>query len=825
MTQRVLRLLLFPLFLLLATPAGAEEENAADSVADLTEGAEQLDGFFPLYLHQDNGTVHMEFPAPGPDGQCAEFLYVHGLLQGLGSNPVGLDRGQISGGQVLRARKVGPKLVLEEINTRYRAISDNPDERRAVAESFATSILWAGEIAATADDGALLVDLTSFVVRDVHDVVATLDGSGQGSYSLDSGRSFMDFSGCFAFPDNVELQSTLTFSGAGKGAHVRSVTPTPESITLTAHVSFIRLPDADYRPRRFDSRVGVWPETYLDYAAPLSGYMDVRQLNRHRLEKTDPTAARSTAKKPIVFYVDRGAPEPVRSALVEGASWWAAAFEAAGFIDGFQVKILPEGVHPLDVRYNVITWVHRSTRGWSYGGGIIDPRTGEFIKGHVNLGSLRVRQDRLLFEGLLGAEKTGTGAADDPIELALARIRQLSAHEVGHSLGMAHNFAASTYDDRASVMDYPAPWITVGADGNLDASRAYGVGVGSWDSLCVRYAYSQFPPGADEDAELQKIVREAIESHAFLSDTDARRPESSDPRGNLWDNGTNATEELLRILEVRRIALDRFGERCLAEGRPVATLQEVLAPVYFHHRYQLDAAVKGVAGMEYSYAMVGDGQVPLRPLDGASQRAALDAVLRVLDPSALDLPEALLSLLPPRPYGWWEANRELFDSNTWPAFDALGAAATAADQAVTLLLHPRRLARAYDFHRRDPQLPGVTEIVSAVIQRALASPTAGEPKRYVALRHTVRRTVVDRMIATAARDDLRPDVRAELEAVLRLALGDLEGDRDPQSTSLAADVRRFLERGVSGSVVITAPSDAPPGSPIGMQAHGCSIER
>ena len=819
-------LLLWPGVLAAAAPRGENAKPAAlPTIAKATAGMEKRPGLLTFYLDRQKGKVWLEVPpATDRNGDVGSYVYQESLLSGLGSAPVGLDRGELGDTRIVTLRRVGGRVIVEQPNLRFRSLSEDPAERQTVRESFATSILWAGEITARAPGGQALVDFTSFLVRDAHGVVAQLRGAGQGGWSLDAGRSVIDPESCLAFPENLEFEALLTYQSGEPGALVRELVPTAEAVTLVQHHSLVRLPDPGYRPRLFDPRSGSSAVAFKNYAAPLAEPVDVRYLERHRLEKVDPGAARSRVKKPIVYYVDAGAPEPVRSALIEGASWWQDAFDRAGFVDAFQVKVLPPGAHPLDARYNVIQWVHRSTRGWSYGGGIVDPRTGEILKGHVTLGSLRVRQDRLIFEGLEGTEKSGTGAPDDPVQLSLARIRQLAAHEVGHSLGLVHNFAAST-QNRASVMDYPAPVVGITADGKLDFSKAYATGVGEWDAFAIRYAYAQLPPGTNEKAALDAVAREGT-AHGlrFLTDQDARPEGSASPVAHLWDNGEDAAAGLRHALAVRRIGLAGFGEHNVAPGQPLALLNEVLVPLYFHHRYELEAAAKVVGGLQYSYALRGDGQAPAKPVDGPAQRDALEAILELLSPEALDLPDAVIALLLPRP-AEYRPNPEMFAGQTAPAFDPLAAAATAADMAVRLLLRPERAARLVDFHRRDPSLPGLDDVLQALRKKAFG--VGSGSGRLGEIRRAVQWVVVQRLIGLASDPQASPGVRSRVEEELRgIAAGMVREGSDPvevraHQAFLAGEISRYLERrGLPEPVKRPEPLAPPPGQPIGMPDLG-----
>src|SRR3989454_2768963 len=502
--------ILLSLSVLLCADLSAQVRSGSDTpkIATINEkvaGMQKYPGYFPFYWDAKAGKIWLEI-----NRWNSEFVYVESLPAGIGSNDIGLDRGQLGQSHIVRFERTGPRVLLIASNEAFRANSDNADERRAVKDAFAESTLWGFEVAAEEGD-RVLVDATSFYLRDVHQVPGTLQRLQQGGFRLDSTRSAFYLANTKNFPKNTEVETTLTFTTDGEaGPLVRSVTPVPQAITVREHVSFVELPPPGFKPRINDPRSGYFGIQYMDFATPISEPITKRYISHHRLQKKDPSASSSEPVKPIVYYVDRGAPEPVRSALIEGASWWNQAFEAAGYRNAFRVELMPVGADAMDVRYNVIQWGHRSTRGWSYGSSLTDPRTGAIIQGRVSLGSLRDRQDFLIAAGLLAPYGDDKSIVDKIMQqVVLARLRQLAAHEVGHTLGLQHNFAAST-TNRASVMDYPAPLVKLGPDGLPDISDAYAKGIGAWDKVVIAYGYQDFPAGIDEGSARDRILGDAF---------------------------------------------------------------------------------------------------------------------------------------------------------------------------------------------------------------------------------------------------------------------------------------------------------------------------
>jgi hypothetical protein len=801
-------LLLLCLILMSTVPAHAQQ-----NWNDLVEGADHQPGFFDFYYKPDTGQLLLQVNRWNED-----FLYANSLSTGIGSNDIGLDRGQIGSSRVVRFERHGNKVFLKHINLSYRADSDSVAERLSVTEAFAESIL-AGFTILAAQGDTVLIDLTDFLLTDAHGVSASLQRSQQGSYSVDKSRSAVYLDRTRNFPLNTELEAQLTFTGTQPGAWVRSVTPTPEAITVRQHHSFVQLPDDNYQARAFHPASGYWSRGYMDFAAPINEDMTRRYISRHRLEKRDPTAARSEPVEPIIYYLDPGVPEPVRSALLDGARWWNAAFEAIGFIDAFRVEILPEDADPMDIRYNVIQWVHRSTRGWSYGSSVVDPRTGEIIKGKVTLGSLRVRQDYRIAQSLIGL--AGEGSDEAIQELALARIRQLSAHEVGHTLGIAHNFAASV-NDRASVMDYPHPLLDVTDQGVLNALDAYDVGLGTWDFQTIKYGYTQYATAQEEAAGLAAILQENRDAGLlYITDLDSRAAGGAHPLAHLWDNGADPVQELQRLLDVRRAALSRFGAGNLRVGEPYGELEDVLVPLYLLHRYQVEAVHRLVGGTFYEYAIYEGGTGfadQVIPVNADDQLRALDALLQTLSPEVLTLSPEILALIPPRAPGYGR-NRESFPLRTALGLDFVTIAETAADHTITGILQAERLTRINNLNMLDSSLPSLTVVLSRVLDNTLrADPQQGANG---AVQRAVNNVVLYRMLALLRSDRVDNQVKAAINLQLR-RLEDWLDDAADDSTNpdwqahyqLAQDeIENWLERGGESSL-LSAPLPMPPGAPI-----------
>lgn len=790
--------------------ATAAAPSLAADAADVLAGTNRQMGLLPVHVDAKQGRILLSLPQPGADGLLGRYLYIPALKTGLGAAPVGLDRALSGGSRIVAFRRLGKKVAIEVENPRFRASNGSAPEQAAARDSFAFSTLWLGDVAGETADGRVLVDIASFLTRDTIGIGQALKNAGEKGFALSNELTAADPHAVNVFPENLEFEARQTFVSAEPGAEINNIAPASGNLSFVVRHSLVKLPEPGFQPLRFDPRTGSFGTQVLDYGAPLGSPIVYDLANRFRLEKIDPSAPRSRVKEPITFYIDRSAPEPIRTALYEGTSWWKQAFEDAGFIDGFRVEMLPEGVDPLDVRYNVVNWVNRATRGWSYGQVIEDPRTGEIIKGQVLLGSLRVRQDMLIFEGLVGADKVGTGGPNDPIQASLARIRQLAAHEVGHALGIAHNFAAST-QGRHSVMDYPAPRVTL-LNGAPDLGDAYGVGLGRWDRFAVEWLY-----GSDSEAEARATAAAAVaEGLRFVGDNEARPLGSAQPWGSLWDDSADPAAELERMLDVRRAAVQRLGLGALAAGEPVANLRRKFVPIWLLHRYQIEAAAKLVGGVTFTYAVRGDGTEAAAPVEEVVQRRALEALLATLSPEALEVPAPLLPYLS----AGWSGNSdrqfdiEIFRTAGGPVFDPLAASDAAAMVTLNALLAPDRLNRLAEQNRVDEAQLGAAEMIDRLIatvrpaegslggvQRRVATTTAlalARVQRDPALPPSLAVALDERLRRLAAELAKRPGNEAERDWSRGLAR--LLGDREALDKAVA-EPRRLPQ--------------VPPGMPIG----------
>lgn len=787
----------------------AHAQSSASSVVRVAAPASIEEGFIPFRIDAERNRILLEIPAARMD---SDFLYMNTLATGLGSARTQIDRGQTGTEAVVRFERRGNRVHMVRDNWSVRAGSGNEDEARAVREGFPSSVIASFPIESESE-AMLLVDASSFFFSDVFGVAERLRSGGQGSTRVDRDRSWISEAGSGSFPLNTEIRSVLTFVGDAPGAELRRTTPDPMAATFEQHHSLMALPPLEgYAPRPFDLRAGLFGTSYWDFSEGFDGDYRNAYANRWRLIPSDPAAylrgERVEPVNPIVFYLDPGIPEPYRTHFREGGMWWNEIFEAAGFRNAFRIQDLPSGANPLDARYSMIYWVHRQGPGPSVGPSFRDPRTGEILKTVVRMDSWRSLVDYNIYAGLVPAAGAG-GLEVDAEAFVMARRRQHTAHEIGHTLGLQHNFIAAS-QGRASVMDYPAPLISLTTDGRIDLSEAYREGGGAWDSLAVRYAYTWYPDPISEAAGLRQIMDEGLaEGLRYISGGHAGQA-GSIPEASQWIEGGSMLEALTRTSDVRRILVERFDARAIAEGDPMSTLNMRFAHVYLHHRYALEGAIKTVGGMDFTYALRGDGQVPSRILPADEQRQALTLILHQLHPSSLRIPARVAAMIPPSPVGT-DGSEIWIPSQAGTAFDPVALAGGLATEIIENLFHRERMARVALFHSRDPNLPSAHEVLGSVIEAAWsatdhggmgASPAADPPATSDAiLQRTVQRVVVNTLLDLGGHPQATAEVRAITDHVLE-QLADrirrIEGG-DPATEAHRASLSRDLARYFAGN--------------------------
>jgi hypothetical protein len=831
----------------LLTPDAAQPQ--LPRIADFTRGMVRGDGFVPFYYSESKARLYFELAHFDED-----FLYLRSLATGVGipAAGVGTVGGDIDWGSVAREAiahfaRHGGRVFLVATNPRFRSTAANPALKRSVDDAFTTSTLASLDVVAEDPGGAVIVDATDLAMMDVVDVRGRLRASEEGAWQLDRNRSAIYRERTRGFPKNTEIEASLTFTIDEPSNRMEAHTADGRAITVREHQSFVELPDAGYTPRAFDPRVGFNPTEFYDFGKGFDDRYITRYASRFRLVKKDPTAARSEPVKPIVYYLDKAVPEPYRSAFKTGASWWNSAFDAAGFINAFRIEDMPDDMDPLDARYNVIVWIHRTQPASSYGEDFVDPRTGEIIKGFARMDSHRSMVDYNIYAGAVGATSGGSGDGNEANTLAamdgdvadwvatldsanaeaftMARRRQHIAHEVGHTLGLAHNFAGHI-NGRASALDYPAPLIKL-TNGKIDVSEAYSPGIGAYDSLAIRWGYSQFAPG-EEARGLAAITNEMMSKGILFMTNPDEQGFQSHPDVTTWVNGPDAVPELSRVMEVRRTLMAQFDEKAIRPGDPMWLLSYRFNPVYLHHRYSLGAAAKAIGGMEYRYALRGDPLPPTRIVAAPRQRNALELLLDAMQSAELDVPERVLKMLAPRPYGFTEYEPRAFESKAAPAFDQLGIAAMLARSIAHDILTPQRMARVAAFAERDASLPTPTEVVDRIIARTWgsAATAGGKP----ALRRVGERAVLDELLALAGNPDATVESRAAAEWGLRRIAAMMKGAPPSNRESAAhralaaADVERFLDRR-DPATARSRPVATPPGAPIGSKGMGARDTR
>lgn len=635
-----------------------------------------------------------------------DYVLIHStILGGVGLSSVGVDRGAVGPSLLCRIDAAGTSAAVTAVSTAFGSMDLDGPGPRAARDSFAEAV-----ISHCATDGGEC-DLSAVATFDFLNVARMLSNAKGQVFHIDDGRSRV--TRVVRYPDCLRIDAVLTFCprdtvpepAAQTGHSPVARRPTPlgfpaplDAVSIRQQVVIRRLPEPGYRPVPFDPTVGETSHFAThDFDRLLERDSFVPLASRFRL---DPGGGRE-----IVFYLDPAIPNPLRDAIREGAGWWRAAFLRAGFGPCFRVADLPDDVDIEDPRINLVLWVHRGDRGWSFGSTQIDPRTGEILRGLVVLGSQRVEEVRAIAEGVLCPY--ATDRVEDVFDVVLARMRQLAVHEVGHALGLAHNFASHLHSE-LSVMDYPGPRFVVDEAGRIDHTRAYSSGLGPWDFRQIAALYTD---GWREERPGEAGGDDTL----YITDADSRVDDAANGESGTWITRGQPFDEMRRVLAVRSRALELFSEGVAAPGSDSGEIVRRFMLVYLMHRYQVIALAKVIGGSRRRYARVEREGFAGREsvLDPAMQRQALHDLGPLFEPAFLRVPPRLVNLLV-APSGGLDRRSDDFFSRTRGTFDIVSAMAAGADLVAAQVLAPTRLNRV---HAQSSAAQGIdlSEVVKATV--------------------------------------------------------------------------------------------------------------
>ena len=771
--------------LLAFQPATAEAQSGA------LAGLSKAEGFIPFYWDAEDGKVLLEVPAFDED-----VLYYVSAATNPGSVQVGMDRGVIYTA-VIHFVRSGDKVVVNQINTDFRALNGSAATAQGTIDSFPTSVLAVLPVVSDSG-GKVVVDGTPLFMRDAGYVAARMKRSGQGDFRFEPAKSVFYPARTKAFPENTEVETIVSFTSNAPGVAVREVMPSPDTFTMRIHHSFLKAPTG-YVPREADPRIGVGSISFQDFSKPIDESPFTEWVRRWRLEKKDPTAAMSEPVEPITYYFDPAIPDPIREAMKTGLLWWNKAFEEAGFINAIHAVDAPPEMDPMDIRYAYVLWIQRDGRGFSSSGNFGDPRTGEVLGSKTHMDTYRLRTIANYYDAYMGGlpeDGSGLTLADPSLvstdlynampegqrDMAFLRQAVLTAHELGHTLGFGHAWNAN-FNDRSSVMEYPVPRVKV-VDGKLDLSESFMTEIGEYDKYMVRFAYTPLPE-AQEEAGLDQIIAE-MRGEGLMYTL------GSDPRYTWYVDRPGPVEELKDMAEVRKIALANYGPAMLKTGEPYGAMRDLrLWMIYLQERYAIEFGQKYIGGLLQNIVVKGkeDNLPPTEFIPGTKQREILGLMLDAIEPEKLVIPETLLSQLVPDP----GVNRE--DMSDDPVFDQLRAARILAAMVIEPLFDADRSERIVALSARQPDPLTYPQLVDAVLDATWGKAPSGSAQEQALLRVTQNVAMLSMMKLGAAKDASPEAQYYVLDALSGLA-EELEDKRssDPLTAAFYRESARQIER-------------------------------